>query len=101
MTTRTLTKIGALGVYLMLFTHLSQAQRWASITGVVTDQSGAIINNVSVKVTQQLTGVTNSTTTNESGVYQFIELEPGPYQIDASRAGFETTQSRVDVTAEH
>lgn len=101
MTTRTLTKIGVLGVCLMLCTHLGLAQRWASLTCVVSDQNGAVVDNVEVKITQQLTGVTNSTKTNDSGVYQFIEIEPGPYEIQASRSGFETTQSRVDVTAEH
>jgi len=94
-------KIGVLGVLFIMFTPVSWAQRWAGLTGAATDNSGAVVSGVKVTITQQLTGVTNSTTTNESGIYEFVELEPGPYEIEASANGFETFQSRADLIAEH
>jgi hypothetical protein len=51
------------------------------------------VRDVNVTVTHQLTGVKWSTVTNDSGVYQFVELEPGPYEIEASLAGFKTFTS--------
>jgi len=79
----------------------SWAQRSAGLTGTASDNSGAVVSNVNVTVMQQLTGVKRSTVTNNSGVYQFVELEPGPYAIEASIGGFKTFESRADLSAAH
>src|SRR3989442_15268382 len=54
-----------------------KAQSTAQISGVVTDQSGAILPGVEVKVTQTDTGITRSAVTNETGLYIFPKLPIG------------------------
>lgn len=71
------------------------AQRSAGLTGVVTDTSGAAMPHVTVTSTDELTGVKTSTPTNDAGIYQFVELVPGPYVIEATASGFKTISSRV------
>lgn len=61
----------------------------ASISGVITDNQNKPIPGVSVKVKNESTGFTTSTTTNTQGSYTFKELPLGsPYTITASFVGF-------------
>src|SRR5216110_1025055 len=66
------------------------AQSTAQISGVVTDQSGAILPGVEVKVTQTDTGITRSAVTNETGLYILPNLPIGPYRLEAALPGFRT-----------
>lgn len=87
---------GAVVCCLFLFSaSLSWAQMSAGLTGVVTDTSGAIVPNVTVMATNQLTGVKTTAPTNVDGVYQFLELLPGPYVVEATASGFKTISSRA------
>src|SRR2546428_3213244 len=64
------------------------AQSTAQISGVVTDQSSAILPGVEVKVTQTDTGITRSAVTNEAGLYILPNLSIGPYRLEAALPGF-------------
>jgi len=65
------------------------AQDVASITGVVTDQTGAVLPGVDVTLTNPQTGVTYKTTTNATGSYTINQVKPGPgYKIEFAREGF-------------
>lgn len=65
------------------------AQDVASITGVVTDASGAVIPQAEVTLRNRQTGVTYNTTTNATGTYTITQVKPGPgYEIEISRTGF-------------
>src|SRR5437870_5330008 len=64
------------------------AQSTAQISGVVTDQSGAILPGVEVKVTQTDTGITRTAVTNETGLYILPNLPIGPYRLEATLPGF-------------
>ncbi|HET9306061.1 MAG TPA: carboxypeptidase-like regulatory domain-containing protein [Candidatus Sulfotelmatobacter sp.] len=65
------------------------AQNVASITGVVSDPTGAMIPGVQVSLENPETGVTYKTTTNDSGSYTVNEVKPGPgYKIQFAREGF-------------
>lgn len=59
-----------------------------SITGTISDQSGAVLPAVAVTATNTATGVARSTLTNELGVYSFLSLPPGTYRITATKPGF-------------
>jgi hypothetical protein len=85
-------------VVALLLTSVSAfAQRnTASIRGVVTDPSSAVVANAKVTVKGEETGFTRSTTTNSAGIYVFAELPVGSYRVDAEFAGFKTaTKTRV------
>src|SRR5262245_51954766 len=60
-----------------------------TLSGTVTDATGALIPGVEITATQTETGVVSTGLTNESGTYQFPSLQPGPYRVGASLAGFQ------------
>ncbi len=68
---------------------LGQAGR-GSINGTVTDPSGAVVSGVTVRLVDTATGAARQTTSSGGGFYTFISLNPGVYQITASRSGFAT-----------
>jgi len=71
---------------------VSRAQDFATITGVVTDQTGAVIPGVSVTLQSSSTGSAYTTTSNGEGSYTFTEIKPGPgYTLRFVRSGFKTT----------
>jgi len=61
------------------------------IIGTVTDESGAIVPNVSVSVTNKATGFTRTITTNAEGLYSVPALPAGEYEVRVEAQGFRTT----------
>src|SRR5215831_4710835 len=69
-----------------------------SITGTVTDASGAVVNAAKVTLTNEGTGTSLSLNTGSDGTYTFSPVKIGNYKIDASAQGFKTvTQSNIVV----
>ncbi|MGA7623011.1 MAG: carboxypeptidase regulatory-like domain-containing protein [Candidatus Acidiferrales bacterium] len=60
----------------------------ASISGTVTDPSGAVIAGAAVTATNEATGVATTQSTNAQGFYSFQELPLGTYTISVRQAGF-------------
>lgn len=60
----------------------------ASLSGSVSDKTGAVVPGAVVTLTQADTQQQRSTTTNESGVYAFPTLPVGAYTLEAAKAGF-------------
>ncbi len=68
----------------------AEAQDVASLTGVVTDSSGAVVTDAEVILRNPQTGVVYKTNTNATGSYTLTQIKPGPgYQLEVSRSGFE------------
>ena len=59
-----------------------------TITGSLTDQSGAAVPGATVLVHNTDTGIDRSTTSNDSGIYIATFLQPGQYEVSVSKAGF-------------
>ena len=71
--------------------HLfSQAGRGA-VSGLVTDASGAIIPGATVTATDTATGTKLTAVSTAAGIYSFVSLSPGKYEVSVSQSGFETT----------
>ena len=51
------------------------------IEGTVADESGAVIPNATVTITNKATGVARTATTNASGLYSAPALLPGDYEV--------------------
>jgi hypothetical protein len=66
------------------------AQQVAQINGTVTDQSGAVVPDVQVTVTQTDTGLKRTATSDGKGIYVFPNLPLGPYNLEAMKMGFQT-----------
>jgi hypothetical protein len=75
-----------------------QAGRGA-ISGIITDPSGAIVPGAKVTAVEQATGTKLSTVSTAAGIYTFVSLSPGKYQVTVGAKGFETVvQKNIDVT---
>src|SRR3954469_8677760 len=66
-----------------------QAQRFlGTLTGTVTDSTGAVVPDADVTATDQGTGFTRTVKTDKDGVYSIAQAPLGNYKVTASRAGF-------------
>ena len=71
----------------VLVPALAAAQ--ASITGVVSDTSGAVLPGVTVEASSPvLIEKVRSVTTDSNGLYRVIDLRPGTYSISFTLPGF-------------
>ena len=68
----------------------------ASVGGIVSDPSGAIIPGVSITATNHATGIVTTVVSNDAGAYNFASLLPGLYKVSAELPGFQT-QTYSDV----
>jgi hypothetical protein len=79
--------VSALVVLLSVGSLLAQGDR-GTITGTVTDPSGAVIVGATVTATNTGTGVATKTATSSSGVYTIPFLPIGKYDVSAEQSGF-------------
>lgn len=73
---------------------------YATIRGTVTDQSQAIMPDVTVTATNIATGLTKSVNTNKDGAYTLLNLPVGDYSLKIEKSGFksyEATRIHLDV----
>jgi hypothetical protein len=86
----------ALLVCLIFGTHgFAQVGINATLSGTVSDASGALIPGVEVAARHTGTGVVLTALTNESGTYRFPSLQPGSYETSATLTGFQTQTFRL------
>lgn len=64
----------------------------ASLRGTISDATGGVLAGATVMVRNLDTGVSHSTTTNEIGVFQLLDLQAGRYEVEASQDQFTTAQ---------
>ena len=73
--------------------------RNSTITGTVTDQSGAVVANATVRVTNRQTNTVSATNTNAAGIYTVPYLPQGEYKVTVEAPGFQTYISSGIVVA--
>lgn len=69
----------------------------ASLSGRITDPSGASVANATVEATLEATGARFTRVSADNGGYAFAALAPGLYRITASAPGFQRTEKRVEL----
>jgi hypothetical protein len=67
---------------------LAQTGSLGTMTGLVTDQSGAVVPDVTVTITDTSTKASRTATTNSAGRYVFVNVTPGIYTVTFTKAGF-------------
>ncbi|MGO8790483.1 MAG: carboxypeptidase regulatory-like domain-containing protein [Terriglobia bacterium] len=81
---------GVLFVILLLLPALLLGQGYfGSVSGEITDQSGAVVPGAKVTLVDQQKGYTFATTTENNGRYLFVSVPPGSYTVSAEAPGFE------------
>jgi hypothetical protein len=66
----------------------------ARLTGTITDPSGAAVSNAEVIISNQATGQSRTVTTNESGLFIAVSLQPGIYDIKVNATGFSGNEQK-------
>src|ERR1700722_11102401 len=84
-------RLGSLLVSLAL-SLLPQTMGTGTITGTVTDASGAVVPNARITATNQNTGIVRSVVTNNSGTYVIPPAQIGTYKIVALHPGFKSIE---------
>lgn len=70
----------------------------ATLSGLVTDPTGAVVNGALVVARQTDTNVTSNTTTDSEGRFRFAYLKVGPYEIKVNHQGFAEATRSVTLT---
>jgi hypothetical protein len=65
------------------------AQQNSTITGTVLDKAGAVVPGAEITLTQQQTGFTSKTVSNDAGNFTFNGLNVGTYDLKATAKGFD------------
>ena len=77
-----------LAVVLLLSTAMDAQVDTGSITGTVTDQSGAVVGSARVTLTNEGTGAALASTTGPDGIYKFSPVRIGTYKLGVTAQGF-------------
>ncbi|MGA8035454.1 MAG: TonB-dependent receptor [Candidatus Acidiferrales bacterium] len=93
------TSLFALVLCVLLSAAVALASTTGSITGIVTDASGAVVPGATVTATNEDTGVASVVQTDGAGFYNFPNLPVGNYDISVEQKGFKSyakTGIRID-----
>lgn len=62
----------------------------ATLSGIVVDPSGSVIQDADIEILNEATSVHYSSKTNDAGIYTVTILPPGQYRVQVSKVGFKT-----------
>lgn len=84
--------VGFVGAILLVLTI--SGSLWAQVSrgtilGTVTDESGGVVPNAKITVTNRETGLQREITTSGAGFYEVVALPVGEYKVEAEATGFE------------
>jgi hypothetical protein len=89
-----------LSILLFLASSSRAQQTLGSINGTVTDSSGAVVQDVTVKIHNAATGLEQTAKTKSDGSFSIVDLPIGTYSVSFSRSGFKTeVHSQIPVQA--
>jgi hypothetical protein len=66
------------------------AQANSELTGIITDQTGAVVPDAKITITDPGTGASKSTTSGSTGLYDISGLNPANYNMKVTAKGFES-----------
>ncbi len=90
--------IAAISFWVSSSLTFAQAQTGASVSGLVTDQTGAALRDVAVTIKNVDTGATRVVTTDGGGHYQSSGLPLGRFEVRAAKPGFaEETRTGINL----
>lgn len=84
--------LGALLIILSVFTCFGQTSS-GGVNGNITDPTDAAVPGSTVVLINQATGIETRTTSNDSGYFTFVNINPGKYVLKIEAQGFATAQT--------
>jgi hypothetical protein len=91
--------LAALSLGLFLSVPVYAQVAGATLSGTVTDASGAIVPQAQISIKNVATGISTTVTSDAAGFYLAPNLRPGTYEVSASAAGF-STEVRTGIALE-
>ncbi|HTS08309.1 MAG TPA: carboxypeptidase regulatory-like domain-containing protein [Candidatus Eisenbacteria bacterium] len=85
------------GILLLPAASFAQSLTTGSITGTITDPTGAAVPTATVTLKNNDTGATQDSTSNSTGAYRFALLNPGNYSVSVKAQGFQGVEQNVAV----
>ena len=76
---------------------LGQSINSGTVSGQVSDPSGALIAGAKVRITNPVTGFEQMAVTDSSGGFRFNNVPVNNYRLEVSESGFNTVQQNIDV----
>jgi len=89
--------LAAIIVAFLVIGAAAQSLVSGDVTGIVSDPSSAVISKATVTLKNNGTGQTQTTETNQSGVYRFSLVSPGQYTVTVNTSGFQNAERNVTV----
>src|SRR5262245_59774220 len=83
-----LLSLAMLMMSLTAISSLAQTANTGVITGVVKDQTGAVVAGANIKVINKGTNLERKTTASDSGTFEIPQLAPGDYRFEIDAKGF-------------
>ena len=74
----------------LLASSLQAQSIYGTLTGIVSDPSGAVVAGATLALRDEQSGSQRDTVANAEGYYTFVSLPPGTYQVTVESKGFET-----------
>src|SRR5437870_2819043 len=84
----------SIALFILVVSASLFAQDTASITGTVTDPSGAAVKGAQVRVSSPDRGIDHTVPTNDSGDYLVAGLPPGPVDVAVTAQGFKKFEAK-------
>ncbi len=75
-------------VFFLSLAHAFAQSSYGRVTGRITDSTDALVSGAAIRAVQQGTNVTVTTSSNNEGIYELLNLLPGEYKITIELAGF-------------
>jgi len=77
-----------IGMLMLISSPLAAQEARATLSGTVTDPSGATLVGAKLTLSNVATGVNANAVTNGQGEYRFLFIDPGTYKLTADATGF-------------
>jgi len=95
--TRSILSFVLVFVFSAMFSTVQAQSNSGSISGTVTDPSGAVVPGATVTVENPVSGLLRTAKTDSAGRFQFSNLPFNPYHLTASATGFGSVAQDADV----
>jgi hypothetical protein len=83
-------RLGLLALFIVLACVGAFAQANSELTGIVTDQTGAVVPGATLVLTDPATGTSQTTTSGSTGLFVFSGLNPANYDLKVTVKGFQS-----------